>query len=128
MTILSLDPSTKSTGLAIFKDQNPIFYTCITASSSNIYKRIDKIIAEIEKILNEYQIDKVVIEDVYPEDVHHNITVYKSLTYLQGFILHSLNKHGFTNNNIKFYTASEWRKKCGIRTGRGIKRESLDRY
>lgn len=125
MTILSLDPSTKSTGLAIFQDQEPIYYTCITASSTNIYHRIDKMILEIEKILDKYKIDKIVIEDVYPEDIHNNLTIYKSLIYLQGFILHLLNKKGFTKQDIKFYTASEWRKICGIHTGRGIKRESL---
>ena len=125
MILLALDPSTKSTGVALFEDQELKKYKCITASSSNIFVRIDKMIQEINNILISNKIDKVVIEDVYPDDVQNNINVYKKLTYLQGFILHTLDKHGIKDSDIKFYTASEWRKKCGIHTGRGIHRESL---
>lgn len=122
MVVLALDPSTKSTGLAIFQDQELIHYECITAGSSNLYKRIDKIIEGIKNILDNYKIDNVIIEDVFPEDVHGNRSVFNALMYLQGFIMHLLDNY---NLNPKFYTASEWRKKCDIRTGRGIHRESL---
>lgn len=125
MKTLAIDPSTKSTGIAIFENQTLEKYKCITASSSNVYTRIDKMIQELDNILKLNKIDKIVIEDVYPEDVQNNINVYKKLTYLQGFILHLLDKYNFKDTDIKFYTASEWRKKCGIRTGRGIHRESL---
>ena len=125
MKVLAIDPSTKSTGIAIFENQTLKKYKCITASSSNIYVRIDKMIQELDSILKSNKIDKIVIEDVYPDDVQNNINVYKKLTYLQGFILHLLDKHDYKDVDIKFYTASEWRKKCGIRTGRGIHRESL---
>ena len=123
MITLSLDLSTKSSGWAIFDGQELKDYGCITAGSANLYKRIDKMIEELEKILNQYKIDNIMIEDVLPEDVRNNQNVFKALTYLQGFVLHLLDKHNLSN--IKFYTASEWRKKCGIHTGRGIKRESL---
>ena len=119
---MGLDPSSKSTGLAIFDNDKLIHYECITAGSANLYNRIDKMISELERIITQYKIQYVYIEDVYPEDVRHNIQVFKALTYLQGFILHLLNKH---NIRYTFFTASEWRSKCGIHTGRGIKRESL---
>jgi Holliday junction resolvasome RuvABC endonuclease subunit len=122
MIIMGLDHSTKSTGISIFDDNKLVHYECITAGSANLYKRIDKMIVELERIITQYKIQYVYLEDVYPEDVKHNIQIYKALTYLQGFILHLLDKY-----NIKhtFFTASEWRSKCGIHTGRGIKRESL---
>ena len=42
--ILSLDLSTKSSGIAIFdNDKKLIDYTCITASSTDLVKRIYKI-------------------------------------------------------------------------------------
>ena len=122
MMVLAIDASTKSTGIAVFDDQSLKHYECITAGSTNIFKRIHKMVEYIEKIVVDYKIDNVIIEDVYPEDVHHNIQVYKSLTYLQGFIMDMLDTH---NINPKFYTASEWRKKCGIKTGAGVVRQSL---
>ena len=72
MIVLALDPSTKSTGYAVYNDQNLIAHGCISAGSSNLFKRISRMTVE-----------------------------------------------------TKFYVASAWRAKCGIRTGRGIKRESL---
>ena len=123
MITLALDLSTKSSGWSIFEGQELKDYGCITAGSANLYKRIDKMIEELEKVLLKYKIDNVVIEDVLPDDVKHNQNIYKALTYLQGFVLHLLDRYKITN--IVFYTSSEWRKKCGIRTGQGIKRESL---
>jgi len=122
MYILALDLSTKASGFAIYEDKKLIDYGCITAASSNLFNRIDKMIEELTKILQKYKFDCVYIEDVFPEDVHNNRNVFDALKYLQGYVLHLLND--FKLKHI-FYTASEWRAKCGIHTGRGIKRESL---
>jgi Holliday junction resolvasome RuvABC endonuclease subunit len=122
MFYLALDLSTKSSGYAVFEDKKLIEYGCITAASTNVWHRIDKMIIELDKILQYYQFSHIYIEDVYPEDVKGNLTVWKILTYLQGFVLHLLDKY---NLKSTFLTASEWRSKCGIHTGRGIKRESL---
>ena len=123
MFILSLDLSTKSSGFAIFENEKLKDYGCITAGSANLHKRIDKMIEELEKILQSYKIDKVFIEDIIPEDVRGNQSVFKALMYLQGFVMHLLDKYNI--KDITFFTASEWRKKCGIHTGRGVVRESL---
>lgn len=122
MYILSLDPSTKQTGYAVYQDQELVEYGCWSAGSANVFKRIDKMVSELDAILKKYSFDKVFCEDVYPEDVHNNIQIYKVLTYLQGFLLHKLDEY-----NLKpiFFTPSEWRKKCGIHTGRGVRRDSL---
>lgn len=122
-TLLALDLSTKATGWAIFKDKKLGQYDCITASSSNLFHRIDKMVDEINKVIAEARPTQIVIEDVIPADVHNNIKIYKALTYLQGYILHALDNNKISD--IKFYTASEWRSKCGIHTGPGVKRDSL---
>ena len=123
MTILALDLSTKASGWAIFEDGNLKDYGCITAGSANLYKRIDKMVEGIKEILEKYKVNKVVLEDVIPDDVKHNVQVYKALTYLQGYILHTLDDYKLLP--AEFFTASQWRKRCGIHTGRGVKRESL---
>lgn len=123
MFILALDLSTKNSGFAVYNDEQELVeYGCIAAGSANIFHRIDKMIEEIEKILNKYNFAHVYIEDVYPEDVHNNLSVYKALVYLQGFILHKLDKY---NLKYTFFLPNEWRAKCGIHTGRGIKRDTL---
>lgn len=124
MKLLALDLSTKNSGYAIYDGQELVDYGCISAGSSNLYNRIDKMIEGIEKILVEQKIDKVVIEDVLPEDVKGNQSVFKALMYLQGFVMHLLNKYKLVDT-VEFCTASHWRKKCGISTGAGVRRESL---
>ena len=122
MIILALDLSTKSTGYSVFNDKELIEYNCITAGSANLFNRIDKMIEELDKILQKYKFNHVYIEDVYPEDVHNNRSVFDALEYLRGYVLHKLDDYNLKHT---FYTASEWRAKCGIQTGRGIKRETL---
>lgn len=122
MIILGLDLSTKNSGYSIFKDNELIEYGCINAGSANLFHRIDKMVTDLEQIISRYSIDHVYLEDIYPEDVHNNIQVYKALCYLQGFILHLLDHYKIEHT---FFIPSEWRAKCGIRTGRGIKRDTL---
>ena len=120
--ILALDLSTKASGWAVYDKNELIDYGCITAGSSNLFSRIDKMIEGLNEILQKYKFSHVYIEDTYPEDVHNNIQVYKALVYLQGFVLHLLNKYKLDHT---FSLPSEWRAKCGIHTGRGIKRDTL---
>lgn len=121
--ILALDPSTKSTGWSIFINNSLKANGVITAGSSNLFHRIDKMIEGINEIIVQYKPTEVAIEDVIPEDVKHNMNVFNALKYLQGYILHTLDDNKITE--YKFYTASEWRSKCGIGTGPGVKRGSL---
>lgn len=122
MIVLALDLSTKSSGWAIYYDQELVSHGVITAGSTNVFHRIHRMTDEIKKIAQENKVTHVMIEDILPEDVRNNQNVFKALTYLQGFVLDALDS---LNLKPAFYTASQWRKKCGIQTGRGIKRESL---
>lgn len=120
--ILSIDASTKSTGIAIFQQNKLIKYKCINCNDSNTYKRIEKMTEQIKKIYNQYKPINIIMEDVLPEDVKHNQTVFKALIYLQASIVLSLYKLG---GIVNLCTASHWRAQVGIHTGRGIKREVL---
>lgn len=120
--MIAIDASTKSTGIAIFDKNTLLHYECITSASTNVFKRIDVMIKRINELIEEYKIEYAVIEDVLPEDVRNNQNTFRALVYLQGFILHSLDKHKI---DWKFFTSSQWRKCCGIHTGPRVKRETL---
>ena len=122
MKILALDLSTKNTGWAVFEDKNLINKGCIEANNTNTLDRISIMVNKLIEIYNNYFPQKIIVEEVLPDDVKHNQSVYKALMYLQAAVALEFNKYG---KSLEFYTASEWRKKCGIRTGRGIKREAL---
>lgn len=122
MKVLALDLSTKSAGWAIFEDKKLLNSGCITASSTNVLNRIEKITKELREVFNQYMPDDIIVEEVLPEDVKHNQQVFKALMYMQAAVALEFNKDG---KKLNFYTSSEWRKKCGIRTGRGITRDMV---
>ena len=67
MKVMALDASSKSTGVAIFDDKKLIYYDCFTASSSDNIKRIQKITNDINDLLNKYNVNKIIMEEVIPE-------------------------------------------------------------
>lgn len=122
MKTLSIDASTRSTGIAVFDNSQLIFYKCIEIKSSDQLKRIEYMANEIEKIIIQYQPTDIVMQQILPEDVKHNQNVYKALIYLQAAIILKAHKH---KREVELVVASHWRAQIGIRTGRGIKRNEL---
>ena len=122
MKILALDLSTKNTGWAVFENKELIDKGCIESTNTNVLNRISTIVNSLTEVYNNYLPQKIIVEEVLPDDVKHNQSVYKALMYLQAAVALEFNKYGKT---LEFYTSSEWRKKCGIHTGRGIKRDAL---
>ena len=127
--LLSLDLSTKSSGIAIFdNDKKLIDYTCITASSTDLVKRIYKIINDLKLFCQKYDnIDTVVIEEVRPEGNQYGVgnqKTHKALMYLQAALVFFMHDN-CPKVKIEYLYPSEWRSRCGLHTGRGIKREEL---
>ncbi len=127
MKILSLDLSTKSSGWAIFNDNKLESYGCITASSTDLIKRIQKITNELNEIIkNNLPIDKIVVEEVRPEGRGYgvgNLQTHRALMWLQASIAFIL--HDNYNSELTYIYPSSWRAACGIHTGRGITRTAL---
>lgn len=123
MILLSLDLSTKSSGWAIFQDKILLKYGCITSSSTDLIKRIHIMETEIKKILEENKIDKIVVEEVRPEMGTQNIKTHRALLWLQGYI--AIMAHDNFKLEFEYLYPSEWRKVCGIKTGSGVRRDSL---
>lgn len=121
MYILALDASTKATGVAIFKDKTLMGSSVITASSNDLYKRIHKMVDNILAIVEQLEIEKVVMEEVIPDHTK-NTNTFKALMYLQALIHIELHDK-FPKVEIELVYPSSWRSVCGIKNGRGIRRE-----
>lgn len=124
--IMSLDVSTRSTGLAIFDNNKLIAYKLITATSTDLIKRIQKITKEIQETIEEYNgIDKLILEEVRPENsVGLNTNTHRALMWAQAAIAFMIHDN-YPKITMEYVYPGTWRKDCGIRTGRGIKRETL---
>ena len=126
MTILSLDLSTKSSGWAVFEDGELMDHGCITSASTDLIKRIHIMTDAIDKILEQYAINTIVVEEVRPEGGYGvgNLQTHRALMWLQAaiaFLVHDK----YSKITIDYIYPSSWRAAIGIKTGRGIKRTSL---
>lgn len=125
MIILAIDASSKSSGWSVFENEKLIDYGCITASSTDLIKRIQKMIEGFDNILEKYKINKILLEEVRPDTgFNSNTNVWKALTWLQAAIAFLVHEK-YSKTEIEYIYPSSWRSKIGIRTGRGVKRETL---
>lgn len=121
MYLLALDASTKATGFAVFKDTELLVCNCITASSTDLYKRIHKMVDSILAIVEQMGITQIVMEEVIP-DHSKNTNTFRALMYLQALIhIEMHDKH--PEVQIEMVYPSSWRSVCGIEDGRSSKRE-----
>ena len=121
MRIMTIDASTHSTGVAIGTESELQFHTCVAASSKDVVARIIKMRDQISKLIEEYNINKIVMEQVRPEVNSHT---NKVLMWLQAVIIvaaYEIDK----KIEYSFVNASQWRAAIKIKQGRGIKREQL---
>lgn len=126
MNILSLDLSTHSTGWAYFEENELKAHGCITASSTDLINRIQKIINELKKETAEFKISKVVVEEVRPEGGYGvgNLKTHRALMWLQAAIAFWIHDD-MPSIDIDYIYPSSWRATLGIKNGRGIKRQTL---
>ena len=128
MNIISIDASTKSSGIAYYENEKLITYDCFTASSTDLVKRIYKMSNSLNDFMKDKKVDKIILEEVIPkglkDEQQKNIQTMKALMYLQAqinFMVHD----NYPKVKIEYIYPSEWRAALGIKTGRGIQRESL---
>lgn len=126
MAILSIDASTKSSGWAIYEGTQLKNYGCITSSSTDLFKRIHKMVDEIDILIANNNISKLILEEVRPDDVggRSNLATHKALMFLQGAIAMLIHDK-YPKITIEYLYPSEWRKCCKIKTGRGVVRETV---
>lgn len=119
MILMAIDGSTKASGVAIFKDKELIHYECVTASSAEKIKRINKMIKRFEELFTEYKVDKIIMEEPLPEDVKNNKKVFKALIYLQaGVVINFFNDLNYRIEEEDFIPVNTWRSRLGITIGK----------
>lgn len=129
MITIAIDASTKSTGVAIFKDKQLLEYRNIVNSNKSVLKRIKYMTDELQKVylqFGEHQEVQIVMEQVIPDNLNdakwtRNQSTFKALFYLQAAIVLMFDHYDL---EVELVGASTWRKWCGIKQG-GANRETL---
>lgn len=67
--LLALDQSSYTTGYSVFKNGEPVVISHFTAQGDDLGKRLEFIRAKIIELINKYDIDEVVFEDIQLQDM-----------------------------------------------------------
>ena len=91
--LLALDQSSHITGYAVFKDGEPKVISHFAAKGSDLGERLVSIRDKIISLINEYNIDEVVFEDIQLQDIGGSkevgIKTFKMLAEVFG-VVHEL--------------------------------------
>ena len=128
MITIAIDASTKSTGVAVFNNQELVEKYNFINNANGVLKRIKYMTDKIEEVYKEYKLEKVqiVMEQVIPDNLNdakwtRNQATFKALFYLQAAIVLMFDHYDL---EVELVGASTWRKWCGIKQG-GANRETL---
>lgn len=109
MITLALDQASRTTGWAIFEDDNLKDYGHFTITDENLGVRLKKIKEKVIKLLNDHNVERVVFEDIQEQN---NIAVFKALAEVYGVL-----ELTFTELKMPYETigSSSWKSVCGIK-------------
>ena len=107
--ILALDQATRVSGYAIFQDDKLYTYGKITTDDPDIGVRLNIIRNTIKNLIQEYEIDEVVMEDI---QLQENVQTFKALAEVFGVVYELV---ASLNLPIETILASVWKSGLGIK-------------
>ena len=113
MMLLALDQASGTTGYAVFDDKTLVTSGTFTTTSNHpLGKKLVFIINKIKELIDQYNIDEVIFEDIQMQKQTNNVRTYKVLAEVIGAIEKFL-----TENKIKYeiVTSSVWRSQLNIK-------------
>lgn len=113
MIRLALDQATKNSGYAIFEDDKLIKYGIIQTPEIDLADRMVWFRKKIINILEEYNVDEVIVEDVHL-DVRKNPSTFKILAEWLGALLELLAELKYPTEVV---LPSTWRSTLKINSG-----------
>lgn len=115
MKILALDQSTRVTGWAVFADDALQEYGKFDAENAgaDIGKRLTYIREKVKALIDKYNIQKILIEEIQLQNtVGNNVVTYKKLAYVQAIIIQLLDE---INIPYEVIASSSWKSTLGIK-------------
>lgn len=115
MKILALDQSTRVTGWAVFADDALQEYGKFDAENAgtDIGKRLTYIREKVKTLIDKYDIQKILIEEIQLQNtVGNNVVTYKKLAYVQAILIQMFDELRLPYEII---ASSSWKSTLGIK-------------
>lgn len=84
--ILALDQASRTTGYAVFQEGKLIASGTFTYDDSDFSLRLVKIRNKVISLIEEYNINKILLEDIQLQGQTNNVTTYKALAEVLGVL------------------------------------------
>lgn len=85
--ILALDQASRVSGFAVFSDKKLIKYGKIIPKAEELGKRFLDIRQQVLNLIQEYDINEVIFEDIQLQNNINNVKTFKVLAQLQGVLI-----------------------------------------
>ena len=111
--LLALDQSSRITGYAIFENAKLIHYGKFTIDNDDFGERLLKIRKKVSELINQYEIDELVFEDIQLQNnVQNNVDTFKKLAEVFGIIYELVTERKIPHDIV---LASSWKSSLGIK-------------
>ena len=111
--LLALDQSSHITGYAIFDNGQLIKYGKFSCDIPELDARLVQIKQKVKELIDEYQIDYVVLEDIQQQsNVANNVQTFKILAEVLGVLVEFLEEQQICHSCV---LASTWKAQLGIK-------------
>lgn len=111
--ILALDQASRTSGYAIFRNGQLYSYGTFTVTDQDIGDRLYKIRSKVQELINDFNIDEVVLEDIYLDNQRtNNVNTFKVLAEVFGVIYELLVELKIPRTAV---LAGTWKSTCGIK-------------
>lgn len=112
-TLLALDQSSQTTGWAIFKNDQLFTYGKFTVSNQNIGVRLNLIRTKISELIEDYDVNEIVFEDIYLDGQKiNNVQTFKVLAEVFGVVWELAEDLSIPNTAV---LAGTWKSTLGIK-------------
>ena len=113
MRLLALDQASRTSGYAVFDEDELITYGTFTYDDDDIGIRLHKIRNKVQGLIELYSIDYVVFEDIQLQgNVANNVQTFKTLAEVFGVIYELVTDLGLVHDAV---LSSSWKSTLGIK-------------
>lgn len=113
MTILAFDQSSRVSGYSVFQDNKLLTFGKFSFDDQDMGTRLTQIRSKVKSLIEEYQPDHVVFEDIQQQNnVANNVQTFKILAEVYGVISELLSSLHIPYSTI---LAASWKSTLGIK-------------
>ena len=110
--ILALDQASRCSGYAVFQEGRLVASGTFTYDDSDFSLRLVKIRNKVISLIEEYNINKILLEDIQLQGQTNNVTTYKALAEVLGVLEEVAREYNIPHELVHSQT---WKSTLGIK-------------